>query len=176
MKSKVIMVCFLLVSVVVYSQTAKKAGGGWSVEHYVDEFGDATNETFWRTSPKSGAMIDGLFGQTKGNVSIYVDTDRMWLRFFYSHGAIRGWILFDDGAGEFRLSIKDSTTGEVVYTGSCYSVTRAGDTASADINFRLNSNLLNALCSPHVLKFSVINTQGRPIGSFSMTGELPYGK
>jgi hypothetical protein len=170
---------FFLLNLSVYTLVAqedKKPGGGWSVEHYVDEFGDPTNETYWRTSPKNGAMVDHLIGGfSQGKVGIYVDAESMWLRFYTKYGDIRGWILFDDGRGWCQLSIKDTVTGNVIYSGSCNAVTRGGDKSNADITFRLSNDLLNALRSKHILKFVCIEVDtGRTLGSFSMTGELPY--
>jgi len=158
------------------AQDSKKPGGGWSVEHYVDEFGDPTSETYWRTSPKNGAMVDHLIGGlSKGTVIVYADTNKMSLRFITNYGAIRGWLLFDDGQNWCRLSIKDTVTDNIIYTGYCYAVTRGGNYSNADITFRMSNDLLNALRSKHILKFVCIEVEtGRTLGSFSMTGELPY--
>jgi hypothetical protein len=167
---KVFFLVFLL-NLSVYTLVAqedKKPGGGWSVGHYVDEFGDKTPETYYITSPKAGAYFYSLFGRVEGTVKVLIDGSTLRLIFCYKNGRQETWL-----RETYQLSVKDTNTGEVVYRELCYKAD------GANLFWRINPSLKEALHSPHRLQFVVqyiytyTNDSPDPIGGFSMTGELP---
>jgi hypothetical protein len=150
------------------AQADKIPGGGWRVEHYVDEFGDPIAETYYITGPKAGGWFLDIFGgRNEGRVNTIVDGDTLRILFFYrSTVDSRKWL-----GDRYNLSVKNTATGEVVYRKASYKVD------GANLFFRIDYSLKEALHSPNVLQFVVQkpynDSSPDTVGGFSMTGELP---
>ena len=153
MKSYITLLFFLICLVSCFSNNSNESNSNWSIEYYLDEFQEQTDEPYIIGDFK-GSFSNSATTNSVLNVQVLIDSTRVRFKFF-EYGT---HLLKDAGSFKFRYKTQDGATGEIGFlSNDPYGY--IGNYNAFLYEYEINTKLRELFINNSIIKFSCNNTE-----------------